>query len=400
MTKDAARYEAAPPPAITSLDVGAVDRIAEAIVSRAVSQKTVDEVAAFEQASISSATRRGYASDLRQFQRWLHGYREGDEANATELALTRTCPRRPVDVANFLTEKAAILKTTGERRYSPTTMARWVAAINWEHTSNGLPAIGKDPRVVKVLTGIRREHHRPVRRAAPLLIDDLRKTILATDIKSFPGGVRGTRDAALLIFGFAGAFRRSEIAAFTFGDVFPHEEDGLHIRIRSSKTDQEGRGDTVALPYGQNSATCAPCAVRRWQRLLRAQNQGRPAVMAALRAQNIAIHICREEPGEMPFPRAEPVFRAMAKSGLIREAGMSGSAIAAVIKERVGDAGLRSEFMSGHSLRSGFVTQALRSGASAHEIMRQTRHANPATIETYAREHAPLQGNAAVKVGM
>ncbi|BDZ52554.1 hypothetical protein GCM10025867_47950 (plasmid) [Frondihabitans sucicola] len=204
---------------------------------------------------------------------------------------------------------------------------------------------------------------------------------------------------ALLIFGFAGAFRRAEMAALTFGDVYLHEEDGLHIRVRSSKTDQEGRGEVLALPYGQNSATCAPCAFRRWERIVMAQAEGRSSVMAALRAQSISIHVCRELRGATP-PRNEPLFRSMAKTGTIRSSAMSGSAIAAVVKERAAAAGLVSDFFSGHSLRAGFITQALRSGASAHEIMRQSRHVNPATIETYARENAPLRGNAATKVGM
>ncbi len=74
------------------------------------------------------------------------------------------------------------------------------------------------------------------------------------------------RDAALLLMGFAGAHRRSELVALRVEDVTVHPADGLHIRLRSSKTDQEGAGTVRAVPFGRDPVTCPPCALIRWRR--------------------------------------------------------------------------------------------------------------------------------------
>ncbi|BDZ52553.1 hypothetical protein GCM10025867_47940 (plasmid) [Frondihabitans sucicola] len=148
-------------------DDAQIDAFAGALVSAAISLQTETDAAGFQRAALSENTRRGYASDLRQFQRWLGGYREGEVAPPGDLSLTPTCPRRPKDVVAFLTEKAMVMTKAGEWRYSPTTMGRWVAAINRDHVDHGFAPIGKDPDVLSTLSGIRRGHHRPVRRAAP-----------------------------------------------------------------------------------------------------------------------------------------------------------------------------------------------------------------------------------------
>ena len=70
---------------------------------------------------------------------------------------------------------------------------------------------------------------------------------------------------ALLLMGFAGAHRRSELVALTLADVTPHPTDGLHVRLRTSKTDQEAKGTVKALPYGRDPVTCPPCAYVRWR---------------------------------------------------------------------------------------------------------------------------------------
>jgi len=84
----------------------------------------------------------------------------------------------------------------------------------------------------------------------------------------WPVGMAAHRDAALLLIGFAGAHRRSELVGLHLSDVTVHPVDGLHVRVRSSKTDQEGVGVVRALPYGRDPLTCPPCALVRWRRLL------------------------------------------------------------------------------------------------------------------------------------
>src|SRR4051812_23429993 len=101
------------------------------------------------------------------------------------------------------------------------------------------------------------------------------------------------RDMALLLMGFAGASRRSELVALTVADVELHRADGLHVRIRSSKTDQEARGQVKALRYGRDPATCPPCAFVRWREMLHAVDTAdsgtqRRAVMRVLHRQAAA----------------------------------------------------------------------------------------------------------------
>jgi site-specific recombinase XerD len=362
--------------------------------------------AGFAEASLSESTRRAYASDVRQFRRWLAGYTEGEAADAAALERVVSVPVGPGTVVEYLTEKALVVTSAGEWRYAPSSMTRWLSAITRDHVEQGYSSPCAHPSVLAVVAGIRREHSRPRRQSAPLLLDGLRKAILATEVTSFPGGVHGTRDVAVLLLGFAGAFRRSELSALTVGDVTLHEEDGLHVRVRSSKTDQDGRGAVKGLPYGANSVTCSPCAFRRWYQVMTAAQKGRPEVMRVLRGQNLAVHVCRDV-FPLTLPRVTPLFPVLSKGGFVKAKGtdtasfdpMSGSAIAHVIKRRARDAGLSAEGLSGHSLRAGFVTQAIRAGASHHQIMRQTFHKDPATVEIYVRENAPLVENAATMIG-
>jgi site-specific recombinase XerD len=184
----------------------------------------------FQRAALSSGTRRSYKSDLRMFCRWLAGYTEKEPIPDGLVDEQLSFPRSATEIAEYLSEKA--LQRTGEDvpRYSTASIGRWVAAIAWGHHERGFPnpCIGR--QVTAKINGIRRSTHRPTKRASPLLVADLRRVVLATDVTSFPAGVKGTRDIALLVFGFAGAFRRSELSHLLLGDVFLHAEDGLHVR--------------------------------------------------------------------------------------------------------------------------------------------------------------------------
>jgi len=106
------------------------------------------------------------------------------------------------------------------------------------------------------------------------LLADVRKVLAQMEVTAWPAGVAGRRDSCLLIMGFAGAFRRSELAGLTTRDITYHSEDGVHVLLGRTKTDQEGKGRVVALPYGQNPRTCAPCALRRWRAVLDAAERG------------------------------------------------------------------------------------------------------------------------------
>ena len=231
------------------------------------------------------------------------------------------------------------------------------------------------------------------------------------------------RDAAVLLMGFAGAHRRSELVALTLADVTLHPTDGLHVRLRRSKTDQEARGTVTALPYGRDPATCPPCAYVRWRQVLQAWDTTDPdgrrrAVMTVLRRQTTTTtasggeeddedvevqHCCRGARFTEPADTDRALFPRVHATGAIGATAMTGHAIAEMIQRRAASAGFTSaqvDKLGGHSLRAGFVTEAFRAGADAHAIMRQTGHRSPVMLEVYAREHAPLVGNAVTRLGL
>ena len=225
-------------------------------------------------AARSARTRTAYAGDWEHFTRWC------------ALAGRAALPAEIGTVRLYLTDLEAVRTEAGAGLYrpvyQPATLARRLAAIAAAHRDAGHPSPTRDPAVAAVLTGIRRARAHPPRRMHPLLTDDIRTLLTAMDCSRWPAGLTAARDGLALLAGFAGALRRSELAALTIGDLTWHPADGIHVRIRSSKTDQDAAGATIVLPYGRNAATCPPCAALRWLRLLDAARGGRPALMRAV----------------------------------------------------------------------------------------------------------------------
>ncbi|MGV9718537.1 site-specific integrase [Rhodococcus pyridinivorans] len=359
--------------------------------------ETLTQVAGTAARSRSESTRRNYAADWARFTAWCA--REGHAA----------LPAHPLTVAAYLHEAAATVTEVGERVYSPATLARWVAGIGFHHRRAGHPAPGADELVTATLSGIRRDYaaagERPRTPRAPLLTADIVTIVekMRADSDGWAEEVLERRDSAIFLVGFAGAFRRSELVALTCSDVSLHRLDGLHIRLRKSKTDQEGRGSVRALPFTHSHTSCPPCAWMRWAQVVAAFDSGRrPAVIRLRRnAEPFEAHVCRgSRPRMVP---ASPLLRSIRKNGNLSDTALSGAAVHKAIRRRAEQAGYDPETvqqLGGHSLRAGFVTQAFRNGASAHAIMRQTGHSTPAMLETYAREHAPLIGNAVTNLGL
>lgn len=158
-----------------------------------------------------------------------------------------------------------------------------------------------------------------------------------------------------------------------------------------------------ALPFTERHDYCTPCAWYRWAQIVAAfDTAGRVGVIRLLaRAAPFDHHVCRNT---APSTVAHlPLFRAIAKNGNLSQSALSGAAVHAVIRRRAARAGYEPELVAqlgGHSLRAGFVTQAFRNGADAHAIMRQTGHTTPGMVEIYARENAPLIGNAVNDLGL
>ncbi|WP_328810660.1 site-specific integrase [Rhodococcus sp. NBC_00294] len=354
-------------------------------------------IAAAVESSRSAGTRRAYASGWRRFTDWC--IRNGHVA----------LPAHPVTVAAYLVDAADTVTAAGERAYAAGTLSAWASAINHFHQTSGHASPTKHHLVTAALVGIRRQYatagDRPRTQRAPLLVSDIRHLVdvARAQCDGWADDVYERRDSALLLLGFAGAFRRSELADLECRDVSLHREDGLHIRLRKTKTDQEGRGVVRALPSTDSHATCPPCAYVRWVRVVSACDAGgRASVIRMLRGRDsFEDHVCS---GGAPRVAARaPLFRAIAKNGNLGTTPLSGAAIHKTIRRRAERAGYDATVVSqlgGHSLRSGFVTQAFRNGADAHAIMRQTGHTTPAMLERYARENTPLMGNAVTKIGL
>jgi site-specific recombinase XerC len=204
----------------------------------AVPSPSLDQVREFIRASKAENTLRGYRSDWRGFCGWC------------ESRQLCPVPAQPETVAAFIAECAGRLKVG--------SIQRRLNAIAEAHKAFGLESPTHAPLVANTMKGIRRMlGTAPVQKSAALT-DDIRAMVDATD-----AGLIGPRDRALLLLGFAGAFRRSELVGLTAGDC-AFGNDGLTVNLRRSKTDQTGAGRKIGIPYGSNPDTCPVRSLQLW----------------------------------------------------------------------------------------------------------------------------------------
>jgi integrase len=298
----------------------------------------VEAARGFADAATADNTRRAYARQWAAFVAWC-------EANRLEAL-----PALPATVALYATHLA-------ESGRKVATVEQAVAAITAAHRAAGHASPREDAGLRLVLRGIRRTVGVAQREAAPVLAGHLRAML-----KELPATLAGARDRALLLVGFAGAFRRSELVALTVSDA-TFTPDGLELRIRRSKTDQEGRGRLVAIPYSGTPDLCPVRALRAW-----------------LEASAIA---------------EGPLFREVTRHGHVATAPLTGRSLSRIVKRAATAAGLDASRFSGHSLRAGFVTQAKLKGKAEDAIMRQTGHRSVAMVRKYDRRAELWRDNAA-----
>lgn len=363
----------------------------------------------------ASGTSRAYRSAWARFEEWC--------ADSGYVAL----PAAPEVIAAYLVTARDTVTEAGERAYAPSTLGKWVSAIADRHRRAGMTDLPTQHELVRAtLAGIRREYatageRRPVPRA-PLLTDDIMALVATAreQVYGWADAVIERRDTALMLMGYTAALRRSELAALRGGDVTVHELDGLHISVRRSKRDQEGHGSLRAVPRAEDPARCTACAAARWAEVVAAGDRhGRRGIIrllqapGALAAPGVAFgHVCTADetgPGEAEADSrtwvvgGRPFFRAIARNGLLSSTPLSGASVHAVIRRRAAQAGFGPEILErlgGHSLRAGFVTQAMRNGADAAAVMRQTDHHSEVQVHAYRREHTPLIGNAVHELGL
>jgi site-specific recombinase XerD len=278
-------------------------------------------VADYVRASLSVNTRRAYLSDLAQFQAW------GGSIPATAQL-----------VASYLAAHA--------RTLSAATLDRHLASISKAHKTLGHQNPVGCELVKATRRGIRRVEGIAQRQAAPLL-----KGVLTRVLAIMGDTPKDIRDRALLLLGYAGAFRRSELVGLDVQDS-EHTAGGIVISIRRSKTDQFAVGRRVEVSFGE-VLNCPVEALVRWL-----------AIAAIDRG---------------------PIFRPVDRHGNIQQNRLSAEAVSLVVKEKIAAAGLDASAYSGHSLRAGYVTDSALANVPSWKIRQQTGHTSDSMLGRYVR---------------
>ena len=308
----------------------------------AVPSPSLEQAREFARHSKAENTLRGYHSDWREFCAWSEGH--------------GVCPLPACSetVAAYIAECAGRLKVG--------SIQRRLNAIAEAHKATGLESPTSVGIVRNTLKGIRRtKGTAPVQKAAALT-DDIRAMLDATD-----AGLIGARDRALILLGFAGAFRRSEVVGLDVEDC-TFGKDGLTVMLRRSKTDQGGAGRKVGIPYGSNPETCPVRVLQAW------------IEQAAL--------------------TSGPLFRSINRHGHLQGGRLSPVDVARIVKKLAERSGFDAAKYAGHSLRAGHATSAAIAGASERSIMNQTGHRSVQMVRRYIREGSLFRENSAGKLGL
>lgn len=297
--------------------------------------------------SLSANTKNFYEDDWQIFFNWCK------ENNLCPL------PASPETTILFLTYQAETpVKFNGkEILLKPSTLIRRLAAIRNKHEMMCYESATQDKRVRHVLNGIKRKRGMAIKKKAPATAERIEIMIAYC-----PDNIIGLRDKALLLLGFAGAFRRSELVALTVNDI-ERTPEGIKVTIRKSKTDQEGQGQVVAILNGTRFRVV-------------------DALMAWLDAANITDGY---------------LFRPIKKGGYVQTEALADRSVASIVKQYASYAGLNIDDFSGHSLRSGFITSGAAAGADLFKLMEVSRHKKPETIIGYVRESKLFENHAGEK---
>jgi integrase len=308
-------------------------------------EELIQKAKTFVAAAKAPATLKAYRNDWRDFESWCRDHQ------------LPSLPSTPETVALYIADRAS--------RLASGTIARRLTSITKAHQAAGFtdsPATTRHFVVGETLKGIRRMIGTAQHGKQPLLATDIRRIIAARR-----EDLLGLRDAALVLVGFAGGFRRSELAGICICDL-KFSADGVVVTVRKSKTDQEGAGREVGLPFGASQDTCPVRSLRQWL--------------------------------DMTGIIEGPVFRSVGRYGHVARRGLHRDSIGKLLKRAAGRAGLKVEELGGHSLRAGCVTQAAMNGVREFVIMKQTGHKTIATLRRYIRSGEIFRQNTAAGLGI
>jgi site-specific recombinase XerD len=297
-------------------------------------------------------TIRAYRSDWRHFSAWCaeHG-----------------CVSLPASAETVALYLGAIAP-----RFSLATLERRLASIGAAHKEANSPvptSVAGGP-LHRVWRGIVREKTRSQEKSESLLAPDMRLIVqsLPRDSESGDLTIWSYRDRALLLLGWAGAMRRSELVALTVEDITLVSGEGMNIYVRASKTDQEGRGLHKGIPFGARAETCPVTSVRTWT--------------------------------QMAGIRSGPLFRRIYKNGKVGDGALSAQTVSLVLKEHAARVGLPSDRFSAHSLRSGFITQAIRAGKPERRVKDHSGHRSWEAFHGYVKQAGTFDDNPVKDIGL
>jgi site-specific recombinase XerD len=296
-------------------------------------------------AAKASSTRKAYRNDWRDFESWCAAHR------------LPSLPSTPQTVALYIADCVSHL--------APATITRRLASITKAHQAAGFkdsPASTKHFVVGEVLKGARRTLGVAQKCKDPLLMNDVRRLVAAC-----PSRLIGQRDRALVLVGFSGAFRRSEIASIYMSDL-AFSEFGVVVNVTHSKTDQEGAGREVGIPFGEHPKTCPVKTLREW--------------LAAAAITEGAV------------------FRCVDRHGRVSASGLHRDSIGSILKRAAERAGIDSTNIAGHSMRAGMATQAAMNGAGERSIAKTTGHKSRRILRRYIRSGQLFRENAASNLGL
>ena len=308
------------------------------IVLRLTAQELARQTAAYFQKGIEGAenTRKAYRSDIAQLNDWLHRNQLG------------SLPISPATLATYLSDQAS------DHKWASVT--RRLAAIRKWHQLHQHPDPGRDEAVAVVLEGIKRTIGIEPQQAQAFEMPDYKESI-----RLIPDTPTGLRDRALLLVGFAGAFRRSELVSLTIEGI-QFTRKGAILSYQGSKTNQYGQTEYKALFFSPDETTCP------------------------VRALQVYVDLLDRKSG--------PLFVRIRKGERLTMDRLSDKQVDRTTKQYLGTA------YSAHSLRASFVTIAKRNGADDLKIMRQTKHRTRTMIDRYTRIQQVDEHNAALELGL
>ena len=294
--------------------------------------------------SKANNTLRAYRSDFKDFGAFCakHGL--------------DSLPTEPKIVSLYLTHLSKNSKIS--------TLKRRLVSISTVHKLKGHYLDTKHPIIIENLMGIKRVKGSIQIGKKPILINHLKSIINVIDQQEIHE-IKKTRNKSLILVGFGGGFRRTELISIDHEDL-EFVPEGVKITIKRSKTDQFGEGMVKGLPYFSNENYCPVINLKKW-----------------LELSNI---------------KTGPIFRRFAKGSTLTNYRLTDQSVVLIIKDYLNLAGIENKNYSGHSLRSGFATVAAESGADERSIMAMTGHKTTQMVRRYIREANIFKNNALNKI--